>query len=135
MSTDYREIFDLAKALDGLDSKPEALLRAIIGRAYYAAFHHASSLATDRLGAVLEDIEASMHKRLFISLKDYSTKDPVLKYKLQKISRELKRLHSHRVAADYTLMRSIGQDLVDSMLDDVGRLLKNIDELEIPEAA
>lgn len=129
------DILEYASSLDSTRGNCETVSRSIVGRAYYSVFHFASQLACSDLAIDLDAIKASAHARLFTGLKDFSTADPVLKTKLQALSRDLKALHSVRVHADYHLHRTLTAKQASLSVVEARRLCQRIVELQTLIAA
>lgn len=128
------DFLNFANDYNAKADKSETDRRVIIGRAYYALFHAASELAVSDFGIELDDLNRSTHSRLFQGLKDHATSNHSLRCKLQSLSRDLKRLHSVRVRADYILNQTVTQPQVDTMLEDAGWISRRILELQSDSA-
>ncbi len=124
------DFLDFANDLNSKKTECETVRRVVVGRAYYSIYHCAVQFASSDLGIDLDDLNLSTHAGLFKGLREYSTKNQPLRTKLQALSRDLKRLHSLRVHADYYLHRTITQKHVDTALADAGWLSRRISELQ-----
>jgi len=124
------DILQYAFCLNKKENIVEVERRNIVGRAYYAVFHTAMDYVEFDLKIDLAESKMSTHSKLFDALKNYSTSSPPLKSKLQALARELKKLHSHRVASDYNLGTTVTQSTVDLVLAEANRLTKKISELQ-----
>jgi len=129
------DFLEYAVELNNDHGNSEVIRRVIVGRAYYSIFHVATDFATNDLQIDLEALECSTHARLFKGFREFSTTNPPLKSKLQALSRDLKRLHSMRVNADYHLNETVTDRHVQTMLVDAQWVAKRICELQAASAA
>lgn len=129
MSVCYTDIYALAQKMNSDAEKDEALYRAIVGRAYYSVFYHASEFITEELKVDLKSIEQPTHKKIAVALNEFKSSSSVVQTKLKALSRDIRRLHSLRVDADYRVHTSMGQQEVDQALVEARRLSQRINEL------
>lgn len=123
------DIFALAQRMNADEAKSEAMLRAIVGRAYYSVFYQASAFISTELKIDLDSIAEPTHKKIAVALTQFKTSSPVVQTKLKALSRDIRRLHSLRVDADYNVELDIGQQEADHALVEALRLSQRITSL------
>lgn len=96
----------------------EACHRAVVGKAYYAAYHDSLQWhdALSAPGALALNGSNGTHDQLFQRLSNPS--DPLVKITSKKRAYALRALHEKRVIADYKLEQSVS-------LDDASQALAN----------
>lgn len=123
MSISPEDILSLSEAL-ALTKECETTLRASVGRAYYAAYHHAlsfhNSLAEQ---GVAPERATGMHASLIHQLKTPTEKDPGLRTKSKQIAYMLDTMRLARVNADYELALTTTENDAKSQIELAKRLL------------
>lgn len=103
------EILDLAKRLfHEVEQNDFPMLRNVIGRAYYSAFHKTQEIAVNKYSwPEKTNIKGGMHEKLYSRLDNHDLTDFEKRKTVAQIKSDLIRLKKKRVNADYYLNISV----------------------------